>query len=63
MLPAAEDLTATLDDLLKYCDEQHVRLLFVKMPQVLEEEDQARLNSIENYVTEREAFATLNCEL
>lgn len=51
--PATEDMTAVLDDLLDYCDEQQVKVLFVKMPQVLEEDDQERLNDIQRQAAER----------
>jgi hypothetical protein len=52
-MSAAEDLTVILDDLLDYCDEKKERVLFVKMPQVMEEEDQARLANIQSRVEER----------
>lgn len=43
----------SLEELLNYCDENDVNVLFVKMPQNLDETRQRRLNQAEDMVTDR----------
>lgn len=51
--PIGDDLRATLDDLLDYCDAHRLNVLFVKAPQHIGTQDQGRMNTAEQIVLER----------
>ncbi len=48
-----KDVSDVLEDLLDYCDEQHVKVLFVKSPQVVSEKGQGRMNAMEDILEAR----------
>ena len=51
--PAPEDVAAVLNEVLDYCDEQNLDVLFVKVPQAVSEQAQARMNTLEDTVIAR----------
>ena len=52
-VPVSNEDLFYIDDLLDYCDQNHVNVLFVKIPQATPEEQQGRMNEIEKLVTGR----------
>ena len=48
-----KDVGDVLEDLLDYCDEQHVKVLFVKSPQAVREKDHGRMNAMEDILEAR----------
>lgn len=51
--PIPEDVNKVLEELLDYCDEHHVKLLFVKSPQVANQKAQGRMNAMEDILKAR----------
>jgi hypothetical protein len=48
-----EDRMQALEDLLNYCDEEQVKVLFVTVPQALEEKEYAQIDAAETMARER----------
>jgi len=51
--PLPEDIEEVFVELLDYCDENHVNVLFVKSPQATNSQRQGRMNTMEDMVAQR----------
>lgn len=47
------DIQKVFDELLEYCSKNEIKVLFVKMPQAISEEEQGRMNSLEDQIIEK----------
>ena len=52
-VPVPEDIKAAITEVLDYCDEQQLQVLFVKTPQARLNETLGRMNTIEDMITAR----------
>ena len=51
--PLSDDMNGIVEDLLDYCDERQLNVLFVKLPQATNQKEQGRMRTIQRMVVER----------